>query len=104
MEKYGKELGVRPVGSGPFRLISYDTARIVMERNPNYRQEPVDLVAEDDFALPFAVARRRAQARFERAYVERLLAKHGGSVTQAARESGIAARYFRIVKARNFPT
>ena len=46
VEKYGKELGVRPVGSGPFRLISYDTARIVMERNPNYRQEPVDLAAE----------------------------------------------------------
>ena len=59
-------------------------------------------IAEEDFALPFAVARRRAQARFERAYVERLLAKHGNSVTQAARASGIAARYFRLVKARNF--
>ncbi len=46
VEKYGKGLGVRPVGSGPFRLVSYDTARVVMERNPNYRQEPVDLAAE----------------------------------------------------------
>ncbi len=46
VEKYGKGLGVRPVGSGPFRLISYDTARVVMERNPHYRQEPVDLAAE----------------------------------------------------------
>jgi len=45
-EKYGKALGVHPVGSGPFRLISYDTARVVMERNPHYRQEPVDLAAE----------------------------------------------------------
>ncbi|MDB4934891.1 MAG: Response regulator of zinc sigma-54-dependent two-component system [Labilithrix sp.] len=60
------------------------------------------VLVEEDFDLPFAVARRRAQARFERAYVERLLAKHGGSVTQAARASGIAARYFRLVKARNF--
>ena len=46
VEKYGKGLGVHPVGSGPFKLISYDTARVVMERNRNYRQEPVDLAAE----------------------------------------------------------
>ena len=46
VEKYGKGLGVHPVGSGPFRLISYDTARVVMERNRSYRQEPVDLAAE----------------------------------------------------------
>ncbi len=46
VERYGKGLGVHPVGSGPFRLTSYDTARVVMERNPRYRQEPVDLAAE----------------------------------------------------------
>lgn len=45
-EKYGKALGVHPVGSGPFRLVSYDSSRVVMERNPWYRQEPVDLRAE----------------------------------------------------------
>lgn len=45
-EKYGKGLGVHPVGSGPFRLISYNTAQILMERNPGYRQEPVNLAAE----------------------------------------------------------
>jgi ABC-type transport system substrate-binding protein len=46
VEKYGKALGIHPVGSGPFKLISYDTARVVMERNPHFRQEPVDLAAE----------------------------------------------------------
>jgi ABC-type transport system substrate-binding protein len=46
VEKYGKGIGVRPVGSGPFRLISYDTARVVMARNEKFRQEPVDLAAE----------------------------------------------------------
>ncbi len=46
VQKYGKGLGVRPVGSGPFRLVSYDTARVVMDRNPNFRQEPVDLKEE----------------------------------------------------------
>jgi oligopeptide transport system substrate-binding protein len=46
VEHYGREFAIRPVGSGPFRVVSYDTARIVMDRNPKYRQEPVDLDAE----------------------------------------------------------
>jgi len=46
VEKYGKEFAVRPVGSGPFQLVSYDTSKIVFDRNPNYRQEPVDLEYE----------------------------------------------------------
>src|SRR5690606_7591737 len=46
VEKYGAALGVHPVGSGPFRLVSYDTARVVMDRNPGFRREPVDLAAE----------------------------------------------------------
>jgi DNA-binding NtrC family response regulator len=57
-------------------------------------------LAEDDLALPFALARRRALARFERAYVEGVLAAHGGNVSHAARASGLALRYFRLVKAR----
>jgi oligopeptide transport system substrate-binding protein len=43
---YGREFAVHPVGSGPFRVVSYDTARIVMDRNPKYRQEPVDIREE----------------------------------------------------------
>jgi len=46
VEHYGREFAVHPVGSGPFRLISYDTSKVVFERNPNYRQEPVDLEFE----------------------------------------------------------
>ena len=46
VEHYGREFAVHPVGSGPFRVVSYDTTRIVMDRNPGYRQEPVDLAAE----------------------------------------------------------
>jgi ABC-type transport system substrate-binding protein len=46
VERYGKEFAMRPVGSGPFRLVSFDTSRIVLERNPKFRQEPVDLEAE----------------------------------------------------------
>jgi ABC-type transport system substrate-binding protein len=46
VETYGREFGSRPVGSGPFRVISYDSARIVYERNTKFRQEPVDIWAE----------------------------------------------------------
>jgi ABC-type transport system substrate-binding protein len=46
VERYGREFAVRPVGSGPFRVVSYDTSRIIFDRNPNYRREPVDIWAE----------------------------------------------------------
>jgi two-component system, NtrC family, response regulator HydG len=55
---------------------------------------------EELFVLPFAVARKKAQDEFDREYIERVLAQHGGSMTQAARASGVALRYFRLVKAR----
>jgi transcriptional regulator with GAF, ATPase, and Fis domain len=57
-------------------------------------------LTDDEYNLPFALARRRALANFERAYVERVLAAHGGNVSKAARSSGLALRYFRLVKAR----
>lgn len=46
VEKYGKEFAVRPIGSGPFKVVSYDTSKIIFDRNPGYRQEPVDLEYE----------------------------------------------------------
>jgi transcriptional regulator with GAF, ATPase, and Fis domain len=56
-----------------------------------------DLLATD---IPFPVARRRALDQFERRYVESILARHSGSVTEAAKASGLALRYFRLVRAR----
>lgn len=46
VERYGREFAVHPVGSGPFKVVSYDSARVVMDRNPHFRREPVDLAAE----------------------------------------------------------
>lgn len=46
VEHYGREFGTRPVGSGPFKVVSYNTARIVMDRHSGYRQEPVDIWEE----------------------------------------------------------
>ena len=46
VEAYGRELASRPVGSGPFKVVSYDSSRIVYERNEKFRKEPVDIREE----------------------------------------------------------
>jgi len=46
VQAYGLELGSHPVGSGPFKLASFDSARAVLVRNPGFRSEPLDLAAE----------------------------------------------------------
>jgi DNA-binding NtrC family response regulator len=51
--------------------------------------------------LPLTQARERIVAEFERAYLERVIAKHGGNITRAAAASGIARRYFHQLKARH---
>jgi hypothetical protein len=51
-------------------------------------------------SLPFPIARRKALEEFERRYVTTAVAAHGGNVSAAARASGLALRYFRLVRAR----
>jgi len=46
VEHYGPEFGRRPVGSGPYRLVSFDSTRAVLERNPRFDRPPLDLAAE----------------------------------------------------------
>ena len=46
VERHGPEFGRKPVGSGPFVLRRFDSARAVMAANPAFRSEPVDLEAE----------------------------------------------------------
>jgi ABC-type transport system substrate-binding protein len=46
VEAYGRELASRPIGSGPFKVVSYDSSRIVYERNTNFREVPVDIWEE----------------------------------------------------------
>ncbi|WP_437654599.1 sigma 54-interacting transcriptional regulator [Sorangium sp. So ce1182] len=53
--------------------------------------------------LPLARARERIVEHFERRYVQRVLAQHGGNVRSAAAASGIARRYFQILRARRSP-
>jgi DNA-binding NtrC family response regulator len=51
--------------------------------------------------LPLVTARELVVAEFERRYVERTLADHGGHVPRAAAASGIARRHFQRLKARS---
>lgn len=46
VKAYGREFSIRPVGSGPYKVTRFDSARAVLTRNPNYRQEPIDLAFE----------------------------------------------------------
>jgi two-component system response regulator HydG len=50
--------------------------------------------------LPFPRARDEVLAHFESRFVERILARYGGSVSRAAAASGIALRYFQRIRAR----
>ena len=43
---YGKEFGLNPVGSGPYKLKSFSTKKAVLVRNENYREEIFDLEEE----------------------------------------------------------
>ncbi|HEY1690795.1 MAG TPA: sigma 54-interacting transcriptional regulator [Polyangiaceae bacterium] len=50
--------------------------------------------------LPLPVARQKLVQEFERRYVERVLAEHGGDTARAAQASGIARRYFNLIRSR----
>jgi DNA-binding NtrC family response regulator len=70
-------------------------------RAPSAPNELVDTVDQIlALELPFPRARDRMLAEFEKRYVERVLAAHGGVVARAASASGIARRYFNLIRAR----
>ena len=46
VKKYGQELSIHPVGSGPFRLISHNSRKTVLVRNSKYRKDTFDLKRE----------------------------------------------------------
>lgn len=46
VSRYGRELAIRPVGSGPFKLEAFDATEAVLVRNPQYRKEVFQLEKE----------------------------------------------------------
>lgn len=65
---------------------------------PPMGQDAVDKILAMD--LPLTISRQKLVDDFERKYVERILEKHGGNVTRAAQASGLAHRYFQLLRAR----
>ena len=61
-------------------------------------RDPIEEVLGQD--LPFPRARETLMEEFERRYVERVLAKYNGNVGRAAAASGIARRYFQMIRSR----
>ncbi len=63
VEAYGDQIMAHPVGTGPFRLAQWKrTSRIVLERNPTYRQEIYDFAAPDQMpALARDIERLRGR-------------------------------------------
>lgn len=53
-----------------------------------------------DEALPLSRARELVVEEFERRYVEKLLAEHGGNIVRAAAAAGVARRYFQVLKTK----
>ena len=54
-----------------------------------------------DQKLPLIVGRQQVVAEYERRYVERVLAAHGGHVGRASDASGIGRRYFQRIRNRS---
>lgn len=46
VDYYGKEIGLNPVGSGPYKVDSFSTQKAMLSRNENYREEYFDLEYE----------------------------------------------------------
>jgi hypothetical protein len=46
------------------------------------------------------MARVKVVEVFEQLYIEQVLADHGGNVVRAAAASGVARRYFQILRSR----
>jgi len=46
VDHYGQEFAIHPVGSGPYRLQTFNSASAVLVRNPGFREEPFSLAAE----------------------------------------------------------
>jgi DNA-binding NtrC family response regulator len=103
-EDYGWPGNVRELYNAVARLIALGSlAGDHVPRGPvsSSSQTPADVIEEVISGdLPFVPARQRVIEEFERRYVSRMVDKFGGSVRQAAEASGIARRYFQLIRAR----
>lgn len=81
--------------------LQLEVARLVGRTMEVTDPPPLSLDELTDPRLPYTRARQRLLDRFERMYVQRVLARADGNVSKAAEAAGIARRYFQIVKSRH---
>jgi len=60
-----------------------------------------EIAAPIDLGRPFIEAREELLARFERAYLEAMLARHGGNISRAARAAGLDRMHFKRLLSRH---
>jgi DNA-binding NtrC family response regulator len=66
------------------------------------RSDSSDHPMEDIFTLPFKEAKDRLIEEFQVQYIARALARHGGNVSQAAKDSGVKRQYLhRLMRETN---
>jgi DNA-binding NtrC family response regulator len=56
-----------------------------------------------DLGRPFIEAREELLSRFEKSYLEAMLARHGGNISRAARAAGLDRMHFKRLLARHRP-
>jgi two-component system, NtrC family, response regulator HydG len=71
------------------------------EGEPVPPPDPTNMDALLSLMLPYPEAQQRLVEAFRERYVAHMLAANGGNVARAAHASGIAPRYFRLLRARS---
>jgi DNA-binding NtrC family response regulator len=67
--------------------------------------EPLPTPTTEAPDLPFKEAKAQIVSTFERAYVERLIERHGGNISAAARDAGIDRNYlYRLIEKHGLPS
>jgi DNA-binding NtrC family response regulator len=101
-EDYNWPGNVRELHNAVARLIAlgslHSLERASSQQGDAAGQDVIDEVI--GLELPLPEARQRVVEHFERRYIEHVLARHGGNVAAAAASSGIARRYFSLLRAR----
>jgi DNA-binding NtrC family response regulator len=80
------------------RRLALGELRAPAARAEHGAADSIDRILDLQLTLP--ESRERVVSEFERRFIERALARHDGNVARAAAASGVARRYFQIIKAR----
>jgi DNA-binding NtrC family response regulator len=104
-ESYGWPGNVRELRNAVARQLAMGDLAPHADEAPESTDSPGDSVGSEDAIreilqarLPFPVARVKLLEELQKAYVERALLEHDGSVERAARALGIGRRYFHILR------